>query len=73
MFVECLREGVVNQLIGEDSQGRTRWEKCRLVLMKATGGHMLEFYTPPKVTLIDASVPNNSEFLAVANSSSVHV
>ena len=71
MFVECLREGVVNQLIGEDSQGRTRWEKCRLVLMKATGGHMLEFYTPPKVTFIDASVLNSSMFLAVVNSISV--
>ncbi len=49
VFVEYLREGVVNQLVGEDENGRTVWEKCRLVLMKATGGHMLEFYTPPKV------------------------
>ena len=50
MIVECKKEGMVNQLMGEDAQGRSLWEKCRLVLVKTTGGYMLEFYTPPKVS-----------------------
>ncbi|XP_076452769.1 SH2B adapter protein 1-like [Babylonia areolata] len=42
-------EGIVHVLQpGEDSRGRTRWEKTRLVLVRASGGHLLEFYTPPK-------------------------
>ena len=49
MLVECIKEGLVNQLIDEDFHGRTKWEKCRLVLVKTTGGYMLEFYVPPKV------------------------
>ena len=50
MLVECRKEGIVQQLVGEDQHGQTKWEKCRLVLIKTTGGHMLEFYTPPKVS-----------------------
>ncbi len=50
MLVECRKEGIVHQLIGEDYNGLTQWEKCRLVLIKTTGGYMLEFYTPPKVS-----------------------
>ena len=49
MLVECRKEGIVQQLVGEDYEGQTKWEKCRLVLIKTTGGYMLEFYTPPKV------------------------
>lgn len=49
MLVECKKEGIVQQLVGEDQNGQTKWEKCRLVLIKTTGGYMLEFYTPPKV------------------------
>ena len=45
----CLKEGIVFQLTGEDYSGKTKWEKCRLVLLKTTGGYMLEFYVPPKV------------------------
>ena len=44
------KEGIVNVLQpGDDSRGKSRWEKTRLVLVKASGGHLLEFYTPPKV------------------------
>ena len=50
MIVECQKEGIVQQLV-EDCNGRPEWEKCRLVLIKTTGGHMLEFYTPPKVRI----------------------
>ena len=45
-----LKEGVLNQLIGEDSTGKSKWEKVKLVLLETSGGHMLEFYTPPKVS-----------------------
>ncbi|KAL8599972.1 hypothetical protein ACOMHN_038971 [Nucella lapillus] len=42
-------EGIVHVLQpGDDSRGRARWEKTRLVLVKTSGGHLLEFYTPPK-------------------------
>ena len=44
-----LKEGIVYQLMGEDYAGKTKWEKCKLVLSKTTGGYMLEFYVPPKV------------------------
>lgn len=46
---EWLKEGIVYQLMGEDSSARARWEKCRMVLVQTKGGYMLEFYTPPKV------------------------
>ena len=52
MLVECKKEGIVNQLVDEDFNGVTKWDKCRLVLIKTTGGYMLEFYTPPKVSII---------------------
>ncbi len=52
IYVECRKESVVHLLSGEDCNGHTQWEKCRLVLLKTTGGHMLEFYTPPKVGLL---------------------
>ena len=47
---EWLKEGIVYQLMGEDSSARARWEKCRMVLVQTNGGYMLEFYTPPKVS-----------------------
>ena len=31
--------------------GNSSWEKCKLLLVKAAGGHMLQFYAPPKVFL----------------------
>ncbi|XP_062577003.1 SH2B adapter protein 1-like [Saccostrea cucullata] len=42
------RESVVNVLTGEDSKGKSRWEKTRLVLKEVSGGSLLEFYSPPK-------------------------
>jgi len=51
--VECRKEGTVNNLTPESLDqptGSQKWEKCRLVLVKAVGGYMLEFYTPHKAT-----------------------
>ncbi len=52
MLVECVKEGIVNQLVDEDYNGKTKWEKCRLVLIKTPGGYMLEFFIPPKVCVM---------------------
>lgn len=48
IVVECRKEGIVNSLIGENTDGTQKWEKSRLALIKAIGGYMLEFYSPPK-------------------------
>lgn len=47
------REGIMRYLMNLESGVNTEdffWQKCRVVLFKAPGGYMLEFYTPPKVT-----------------------
>ncbi|KAI4495999.1 hypothetical protein M0802_008214 [Mischocyttarus mexicanus] len=48
IVVECRKEGIVNSLMGEYIDGTQKWEKSRLALIKAIGGYMLEFYSPPK-------------------------
>lgn len=48
VIVECVKEGTVNYVSGENIDGRQKWEKCRLTLVKTSGGYMLEFYAPPK-------------------------
>ncbi|CAH0549128.1 unnamed protein product [Brassicogethes aeneus] len=51
IVVECRKEGIVNYSTPEslDQPGvPPKWERCRLQLVKATGGYMLEFYSPPK-------------------------
>lgn len=48
IVVECRKEGIVNSLMGENPDGTQKWEKSRLALIKAIGGYMLEFYSPPK-------------------------
>ena len=48
IVVECRKEGIVNSLMGENADGTQKWEKSRLALIKAIGGYMLEFYSPPK-------------------------
>ncbi len=32
--------------------GSGNWEKCKLMLVRAAGGHMLQFYYPPKVPTV---------------------
>lgn len=51
IIVENVREGMVSYLTGDYLDGRQKWERCRLLLVKTTGGYMLEFYSPPKVSL----------------------
>lgn len=48
ILVECRKKGIVSYLAGETLDGKQKWEKCSLVLLKTTGGYMLEFYSPPK-------------------------
>ena len=47
---EIEKEGIVYVLAGEDSKGKSKWERTRLVLLKTTGDYLLEFYSPPKVS-----------------------
>jgi hypothetical protein len=51
MLVECRREGIVRQLADGADAAQPRWDKCRLVLVRTTGGDLLEFYIPPKVVV----------------------
>lgn len=54
-MVECRKEGLVNNLTPESLDqptGTQKWEKCRLALVKAVGGYMLEFYMPPKAAKV---------------------
>ncbi|KAK3736335.1 hypothetical protein QZH41_020808, partial [Actinostola sp. cb2023] len=48
----CIRkESVMNYLMNLDQGVDTEdffWQKCRVVILKAPGGFMLEFYCPPK-------------------------
>lgn len=57
IVVECRKEGSVQYLTPESLEhpsGPQKWEKCRLALVKTVGGYMLEFYSPPKSTQVDA-------------------
>ncbi|KXJ10201.1 SH2B adapter protein 2, partial [Exaiptasia diaphana] len=45
------KEAVMNYLMNLDQGVDTEdffWQKCRVVILKAPGGYMLEFYCPPK-------------------------
>ncbi|XP_031558261.1 SH2B adapter protein 1-like [Actinia tenebrosa] len=45
------KEGIMNYLMNLDQGVDTEdyfWQKCRVVILKAPGGYMLEFYCPPK-------------------------
>lgn len=55
IVVECRKEGIVNYSTPESLDqpgGPPKWERCRLALVKAVGGYMLEFYSPPKSTKV---------------------
>lgn len=49
---EVKKEGIVFVLTGEDSKGKSRWEKTRLVLLKTESNYLLEFYSPTKVNTV---------------------
>ena len=48
---DIIKEGFLHELINIERNGDVEltWQKCRLVLARAPGGYMLEFYIPPKV------------------------
>lgn len=48
---EIIKESLMHELANIEGRGDDGmcWQKCRLVLSKAPGGYMLEFYVPPKV------------------------
>ena len=51
--VQVVREGTLRVVHGDSSammDGKPCWEKCRVALVKAAGGHMMEFFIPPKVS-----------------------
>lgn len=51
IVVECLKEGLVNFIGGDAAMdGNSNWEKCKMMLVKAAGGYMLEFFSPPKMS-----------------------
>ncbi|KAL7630759.1 UNVERIFIED_CONTAM: hypothetical protein RMT77_019030 [Armadillidium vulgare] len=50
LSVECVREGCVQLLAGDTSEGHLNWLKCRMALLKLGAGYILEFYAPPKNT-----------------------
>lgn len=63
IVVECRKEGIVNYSTPESLDqpgGPPKWERCRLALVKAVGGYMLEFYSPPKSTKV--SIESNGIF-----------
>lgn len=48
---EIIKEAMMHELANIEGRGDNgmSWQKCRLLLTKAPGGYMLEFYVPPKV------------------------
>lgn len=54
VYVDLIKQSVVNVAAGEamDDGETPKWQKARLVLFKASGGYALEFYVPPKVSII---------------------
>ncbi|XP_065054598.1 SH2B adapter protein 2-like [Rhopilema esculentum] len=49
---DIIKEGFLHELINIERNGDVEltWQKCRLVLARAPGGYMLEFYIPPKAS-----------------------
>jgi hypothetical protein len=40
----------VNFIVGDGAiDEKPKWQKCKLRLVKASGGFLLEFFAPPKV------------------------
>lgn len=49
---EIRKDSILDYLVNLDSGADLEeffWQKCRVLLYKAPGGYMLEFYAPPKV------------------------
>ena len=48
IVVECRKEGAVNVMVVENADVPQNFEKCRLALVKASAGYILEFYSSSK-------------------------
>ncbi len=59
---DIIKEGLVHELINIERNGDVEltWQKCKLLLSKAPGGYMLEFYLPPRVRMC-LKQSNNAE------------
>lgn len=55
---DIIKEGMMHELANIEGRGDDglTWQKCRLLMSKAPGGFMLEFYVPPKVCFVDVYV-----------------
>lgn len=51
-IVDVIKDGNVNFISGKDLDGK-KWEKGRMCLIKTVGGYLLEFYSPPKVKIVE--------------------
>ena len=60
-FVQVVREGTLRVVHGENMMdgggGKPCWEKCRVAIVRAAGGHMIEFFIPPKVRFESTRIP----------------
>ncbi|KAJ8679081.1 hypothetical protein QAD02_014868 [Eretmocerus hayati] len=48
IVVECRKDGTVNAMVVENADVTHKFEKCRLALVKASAGYILEFYSSSK-------------------------
>ncbi|XP_047738231.1 SH2B adapter protein 1 isoform X2 [Hyalella azteca] len=48
VVIDCVREGVVHLLAGDNQEGQSHWIKSRLALISMPAGFVIEFYSPPK-------------------------
>ena len=49
LSAECIRDGTIQLLNGDTNEGQLNWVKSRMTLVKLGAGHIIEFYSPPKV------------------------
>ena len=52
VVMDCVREGPVHLLSGDTQEGQPRWIKGRMALLSLPAGYLIEFYSPPKVILL---------------------
>jgi hypothetical protein len=49
IVVEWVKEATVNFIVGDCAlDEKPQWEKCKIRLVRASGGYLLEFFAPPK-------------------------
>lgn len=59
---DIIKEGMMHELANIEGRGDDglTWQKCRVLMSKAPGGYMLEFYVPPKVCTLVYTVCNQN-------------